>query len=136
VRAPDAQASLADVEAVAAVAHCLVAWLAGRHDQGEPLPVHQPGMIEENRWRAARDGVDAELIDLERGEPVAARDRLAGLLDDLSAVAPQLGDDHGLAGARRLLSLPGSARQREVASRVGLHGLVEWLADRTERLDG
>ena len=136
VRAPDAQASLADVEAVAAVAHCLAAWLAGRHDQAEPLPVHAAGMIEENRWRAARDGVDAELIDLARGEPVAARDRLASLLDDLSAVASRLGAEQGLARAARLVELSGSARQREVASRAGLPRLVEWLADRTERLDG
>jgi len=82
------------------------------------------------------DESGVELIDLERGEPVAARDRLAGLLDDLSAVASRLGAEQGLSRAARLVELSGSARQREVASRAGLPGLVEWLADRTERLDG
>ena len=37
VRVPDAQATVEDAAAVAALVHALVGWLAARHDAGEPL---------------------------------------------------------------------------------------------------
>ena len=61
---PDAQSTVAEAAAVCALVHTLVAWLAERHDAGEPLETADTWRLEENRWRAARWGMDAELADL------------------------------------------------------------------------
>ena len=80
---PDAQSTVADAAAVAAVAHALTVWLAERHDAGEALPVDETWRIEENRWRACRHGVEGDLLDLRTGERRPARARLHALLDEL-----------------------------------------------------
>ena len=67
VRVPDAQATVADAAAVAALVHALAGWLAARHDAGEPLETADIWRLEENRWSAARWGMDAELADLAHG---------------------------------------------------------------------
>ena len=79
LRVPDAQTTVDDAAAVAALGQCLVAWLCERHDAGEQLPVAPSWRIAENRWFAARDGAEARLVDLETGEPVLAEraDRVA-----------------------------------------------------------
>ncbi|MGZ4430091.1 MAG: carboxylate-amine ligase [Gaiellales bacterium] len=135
VRVPDAQARLGDVEAVVTVVHGLGRWLASRHDAGDVLPAHPTLAIAENRWRAAADGVEGELIDLSRMRSVAAREHIARLLDDLE---PFLGEDseaRSLDDARRLLERPHPGRYRAIAGELGLAGLTRWLAERTEDCD-
>ena len=50
-----------------------------RVDEGEPLPSWPHRLLEENLWRAIRQGLSGELIDLERGESIPARARLEQL---------------------------------------------------------
>jgi carboxylate-amine ligase len=132
VRAPDALAELADVEAVAAVVEALARRLAARFDAGEPLPAHGELAIGESRWRAATDGVEGELLDLDRMRLVPARTRLAGLLDALRPVARERGTSAAVDRAASWLDDPHPRRQRAVAGREGLPGLAAWLAERTE----
>jgi carboxylate-amine ligase len=132
VRAPDALAELADVEAVAAVVEALARWLAARFDAGERLPAHDELAIAENRWRAATDGVEGELLDLDRMRLVPARARLSALLDALRPVARERGTTASVDRAAGWLEDPHPRRQRAVAAREGLPGLAAWLAERTE----
>lgn len=130
LRVPDAQTTLGDAAAVAAVAHALVVELAERHDAGElPRPAAS-WRIAENRWSAGRHGLEGTLADLETGEPLPTRDRLVVLLDRLDPVARRIGAGAGLAEARRLAESNGALRQRAVAIEHGPYGLVGWLADR------
>jgi glutamate---cysteine ligase / carboxylate-amine ligase len=130
LRVPDAQTTLAEGAAVAAVAHALVAWLAERVDAGErPAPV-PTWRIEENRWSAARWGVEGTLADLETGERVRTRDRLTALLDALVPVAERIGCGTGLASARALVERNGALRQRAVARERGVEGAAAWLTER------
>ena len=87
VRAPDAQSSISEVESLATVVHCVGRWLAARHDAGQPLHAHASFAIWENRWRAATDGVEGELIDLDRVRIARTRSLLEQLLDQISAHA-------------------------------------------------
>ena len=130
LRVPDAQTTVAEAGAVAAFAHSLVAWLGGLFDAGEPLPVHPSWRISENRWRAARDGVRAELADLNDGAPFLVRDRLGELFDLLGPVAEELGCRDGLDQARRQLECNGALRQTEVGRARGVRALVDWLCER------
>ena len=130
VRVPDAQTTLVEAAGVAAVVHCLVAWLARRHDEGEVLGCASSWRIAENRWLACRDGVEGELVDLETGERRATRTVLSELLDQLEPVAGELRCATELRHARALVEQNGALRQRKVAREGGLRGLVGWLADR------
>jgi carboxylate-amine ligase len=128
VRVPDAQATLADAAAVAAVAHALVAWLAERYDAGAlagvaPAPTWR---IEENRWSACRDGVAGTLADLVTGERRPARERLLELLETLAETAGRLGCAAELASARELVERNGAIRQREAGDP---RAATAWLAD-------
>jgi carboxylate-amine ligase len=129
LRVPDAQATVADAAAVAAVAHSLAVWLGQRHDAGEALPVHETWRIEENRWSAARHGVEGELRDLDSGEREPTRDRLHALLDDLEPVAQRLGCATELEAARALVRHNGALRLRE-ASGGDLRAATAWLVER------
>ena len=130
LRVPDAQATVDDAAAVAALAHALVAWLAARYDAGEPLETADTWRLEENRWSAARWGMDAELADLVTGARVPARDRLGALLAELGPVAQQVGCAAELADVERLAARGGAVRQREAAAAGGgVRAAAEWLAD-------
>lgn len=131
VRVGDTQTTVDETAAYGAVVHCLVMWLAERAAAGEQLPVAPTWRIAENRWWAARHGLDASFADLVTGERKPLRARLERLFADLAPVAAQLGCERELEHARTLAAGPGgAARQRAVAERDGLEGLVAWLAGR------
>jgi carboxylate-amine ligase len=132
VRVPDAQAGPDDVETVVAVVCALARWLLNRYDRGEPLPAHPAWAIAENRWRAAADGVDGALVDLDVMRPVETRTHIGELLLRIGAAAGSPAEAAAVDRAHRLLEHPGPARHREIARASGLCGLVEWAADRTE----
>lgn len=129
LRVPDAQTTLADATAVAALGHCLVAWLGERHRAGEPLPVAPSWRIAENRWLAARDGAEAKLADLETGEAVWLSERIAALVEQLAPTAARLGCSNELGRVDALARRNGAVRQREIAADLGVEGLVGWMRD-------
>ncbi|MEW6583245.1 MAG: YbdK family carboxylate-amine ligase, partial [Actinomycetota bacterium] len=70
----DGQTEMGEALAVCAlIVACIAAFLRD-YDEGRPLPAHPHRLIDENIWRAQRDGVEGRLIDLDRGEtrPTAA----------------------------------------------------------------
>jgi carboxylate-amine ligase len=131
VRVADAQTTVGEVAACAAVVHALVTWLTERAAAGETLAVAPTWRIAENSFVAARDGLEAQFADLVTGEREPLRERLERLLEELAPVAARLGCQAELEHARALAAGPGgAARQRAVAARQGLDGLVAWLAGR------
>lgn len=130
IRVPDAQVTVREAGAVAAVAHSLVAWLAARHDAGEVLPVHPTWRLEENRWSACRHGVHGRLSDPDSGRTEPTAERLGRLLDDLEPIALELGCASELAHGRALAHENGSDRQRAQHHEGDPTALTRWLADR------
>jgi carboxylate-amine ligase len=128
MRAPDAQSSLDDDHALIALAHALVADLCERLDGGERLPAHDTLRIQENRWRAMRFGMDAELIDLDTDRPVPAPDAVARLLDRVA----RHGTPESLAHVRALAARDEPGEQRRVARLHGPAGIVARAADSAE----
>ena len=123
VRVPDAQTTIADAIGVAGFVQALVGWLGERDPPKTPAKAWRLG---ENRWSAARHGVEGAMADLATGEPEPTRERLHRLLDEIEPGA----DDPGpLREARRLVERNGSIRQREVAADLGIPGLTHWLAE-------
>jgi glutamate---cysteine ligase / carboxylate-amine ligase len=133
LRVPDAQSTVADAVAVAAVAQALVVWLGGRHDHGERLPCSPRWQIEENRWSACRHGVEGTMAELASGEPRSTRGHLHALLDVLRETAVRLGTERRLEHARRMVELNGALAQRRAAGEEGPRGAARWLAERFSR---
>jgi glutamate---cysteine ligase / carboxylate-amine ligase len=130
LRVPDVQAGLRATAAVAAVAHCLAAWLGERHDAGEALGVPEGWRIEENRWSACRHGVEGTLADLETGESRPTREVLEGRLEALAPVAARLGCATELAHAHDLVAVNGAIAARRVAAEGGgPRAVAAWLAE-------
>ncbi|WP_129339955.1 YbdK family carboxylate-amine ligase, partial [Cellulomonas endophytica] len=62
MRIADGASNLLEVGAISALTHCLVEHFSQRLDAGETLPTLPPWFAQENKWRAARYGMDAILI--------------------------------------------------------------------------
>jgi glutamate---cysteine ligase / carboxylate-amine ligase len=129
-RVPDAQATVADAAAIAALIQGLVVWLAERHDSGERLPVATTWRIEENRWSACRHGVEGMMADLESGTLRPTRDCLTELIDALEPIAARLRAGGALAHARTMVELNGAIAQRAAAGDGGAPAVARWLAER------
>jgi len=116
IRVCDGVSTLWEMRALVALTHCLVVDLAERLDRGETLPTMPPWHVQENKWRAARYGLDAWIIlDAESNERLLVDD-LADLLVRLAPVAEKLGCSEDLALVGDIVRLGASyQRQRAVA---------------------
>ncbi|MBJ8348590.1 glutamate--cysteine ligase [Antrihabitans sp. YC2-6] len=117
VRVCDGVPSRAELGALVALIHCLVVDLDTRLENGETLPSIPPWHVQENKWRAARYGLDAEIIlDADSNERLVTDD-LNDLLERLAPTARLLGCSDEL---DRVAEIPrhGASyqRQRKVAA--------------------
>jgi carboxylate-amine ligase len=117
LRICDGLPTLGEVSAVAALSQCLVEMLNAQLDKGYTLPSPTGWTVRENKWRAARYGVDAEIIVDDTGRTVPLREAFCELVDDLAPIADRLGCPEELAQAKTILeSGPSYQRQRAVAA--------------------
>jgi carboxylate-amine ligase len=130
LRICDAQTRVESVAAIAALIQSLVATLAER-----PVPVQPRLLIAENKWRAVRHGLEADLFDLERDRSVPAADAVRELVDRAAPAAARLGCEAELAAVERLLERgTGAEEQRQVSEEQGgLVGVARWVAEETIR---
>jgi carboxylate-amine ligase len=130
VRVPDTQTLIAEAAAVVAFVQSLVAWLAQRHDRSDLPPDPVPSWrIEQNRWSAARHGVEGQMADLRSGAPEPTRERLGRLLQELAPSAKGLGCTQLLACAERLVERNGAIRQRELGESGGPEEVARWCVE-------
>jgi glutamate---cysteine ligase / carboxylate-amine ligase len=127
VRIMDAQTTLADTAAIAALVQSIVrAEVEGEDHMERAMPQE---VLAENRFLAARDGMDAELIEPELGRRVPARELLADLVAVCGPHAKALGCEAELGEVIRLGERTGAQRQIEQARALGsLPRLVGLLA--------
>ncbi len=91
VRVSDSTSNLRELAAVVALTHCLVVHYDRMIDSGEELPILQPWHVAENKWRAARYGLEALVITSRDTDERWVTQELAELVDDLSPLAAELG---------------------------------------------
>jgi carboxylate-amine ligase len=120
VRICDGVSNLAELAALTALTHCLVVDLQDRLTAGETLPTMPPWHVQENKWRAARYGLEAEIIlDAEANERLVTDD-LDDLLTRLEPVASRLGCADELRSVQDIPRRGASyQRQRRVAQETG-----------------
>jgi carboxylate-amine ligase len=130
LRVPDSQSTVTDAVAIAAVAHCLVAWLGDRYDSGDRQATEPSWRIEQNRWSAARHGVEGTMMDLQTGARRSTRTLLHELLDALRATATRLRATTPIGRARELIEANGAILQRRASARGDAHAAARWLVER------
>lgn len=130
LRMCDASPTLREVTAIAGLAQCLVADAVDRYDAGELPPAPRSWTVRENRWLAARHGVNADLIATDAGERRPAELLLEQLVDRLTPVAQRLGATDELADVLDIWAAgPSYLRQRAVVEGGGsLDDVVHHLA--------
>ena len=90
IRVCDGTPTLWELRALTALVHCLVVHLDHRLDDGEQLPTLPPWHVQENKWRASRYGLDAEIIVDAAGRERLVTDDLTEWLNRLEPVAREL----------------------------------------------
>jgi glutamate---cysteine ligase / carboxylate-amine ligase len=115
VRICDALPTLSETMAIVALLQAYVARCADMWRGGHSFPRPQKWMLRENKWRATRSGVDAELVIDERGHVRRLREELERMLVECEPYAERLGSSTDL---RRVASILESGcsyrRQRDV----------------------
>jgi YbdK family carboxylate-amine ligase len=120
LRICDGLPTLREVGAVAALSQCLVDQFDTQLDRGYSLPRPTSWLVRENKWRAARYGLDARILVDDSGATRPLRDAIAELIDDLRPLAGRLGCSEELDDAAAILETGASyQRQRDVARRNG-----------------
>ena len=113
MRACDGLSSPEEIGAVAAFIQCLVEHMSDRLDEGETLPTLQPWYVRENKWRAARYGLDAEIIVDAQGAEKLVTDDVRELLVTLAPIAERLDCVAELAQVNLILE-HGASYQRQL----------------------
>lgn len=117
LRICDGLPTLQEIAAVAALTQCLVEMFDRELEAGRVPSAPDTWVLHENKWRAARYGMDAELIAADRRSVVPVRDGLRNLAGELMPVAHTLGCADELRGVGRILETGASyQRQRAVAA--------------------
>jgi carboxylate-amine ligase len=117
VRVMDAISRVEDTVAIAAYIQALVKHYSEWYDSAAPLPSYHRILVSENKWLAARYGLEAPVIDLLTGRrnrvPTAQLIRRA--LREVEPHARELGSERELEGIREILARGnGADRQRRV----------------------
>jgi carboxylate-amine ligase len=133
IRICDVQTRVESTAAIAALVQSLVATLAERLERSARLPAEDTALVDENRWRAVRRGLDANLIWLERDEERPAREAVAELVDTVRPAARRLGCSAELEEIETICRRgTGADEQRRARDKSGtLLGVAQWLVERT-----
>ena len=138
IRICDAVTRVEDAVAITAYCQALVKQLSEMYDAGNEIPTYHRILTTENKWLAARYGLDAPIMDLATGKrnriPIAKLVRRT--LREIEPHARELGSERELEGVRALLDRGSSAhRQLEIfnANR-DIREVVEEVAIATELL--
>jgi carboxylate-amine ligase len=120
VRFADSTMEIWEVGAIGAFIHCLVVYYERQWEAGHELPTLQHWHVAENKWRAARYGLEALIItDRETTERWVTED-IADWLEVLEPIAEEFGCATGLADVRRIMERGGDyAMQRAAAREAG-----------------
>ncbi|NND99479.1 MAG: YbdK family carboxylate-amine ligase [Pirellulaceae bacterium] len=112
VRICDMPGDFRDVVGLVALVHCLVTSLSNEIDEGTYQHDCHPMLVRQNKWRAARYGLDASLVDNTTHELVPARETIRRLVALLEPTARDLGCQAELQEMIRIADSPTWAQQQ------------------------
>jgi glutamate---cysteine ligase / carboxylate-amine ligase len=114
VRVCDAQTRVDDTLAIAALIQAIVAKLFKLLRQNITFRIYRRRLLDENRWRAARYGIDGKLIDFGKETEVEERSLLSELLEFVRSEVDEFGTQREMAHIERIMS-EGTGADRQLA---------------------
>ncbi len=134
-RTCDMPATFDEMLVLAALCQTLVARLSWCYKHGVRIPVVPRHLIEENKWRAMRWGLDAEVLDFVQRRRLSMRQALDEVFDFVDEVLDDLGSRREIELLRALLWDPrgtGADRQIAVYRHTGsIDAVLQWLMQQT-----
>jgi glutamate---cysteine ligase / carboxylate-amine ligase len=115
VRACDAQSRVDDTLAIAALIQAVIVKLHKLLRQNITFRVYRRRLLDENRWRASRYGIDGKLIDFGKETEVETRSLLNELLEFVSTEVNELGTEKEMAHIERIMR-EGTGADRQLAA--------------------
>ena len=120
--------------AIAALIQATIAKLYLLHKNNMSFRIYRPTLIEENKWRAARYGIEGKLIDFGKQQEVPFRDLLYEYVRFVDEVVDELGSRDEINSLYRLIergtSADGQIRAYE-ESNHDLTAVVDYLIEET-----
>ena len=107
----DMPTRMEDTLAIAALCQAIIAKLFQLHARNLTFRHYSRALIMENKWRAARYGIEGNLIDFGKQKEVPVRDLIREILDFVSDVSEQLGTTQELVHIEKILQ-EGTAADR------------------------
>ena len=114
MRVCDAQSRVDDTLAIAALIQAIVAKLYNCSARISTFRVYRRRLLDENRWRASRYGLDGKLIDFGREAEVETRSLINELLEFVSTEVDELGSKREMAHIERIMR-EGTGADRQLA---------------------
>jgi glutamate---cysteine ligase / carboxylate-amine ligase len=132
----DLPAKVDEVITIAALFQAIIAKLYKLYRQNMGFRLYRRALIQENKWRAVRWGIDGKLIDFGKQKEVPVRDLILELLEFVDDVVDELGSRKEIEYVHTILANGTSAdRQLRVYEETGdLHAVVDMLM--AETIDG
>jgi carboxylate-amine ligase len=121
--------------AIAALCQAVIAKLYKLHERNLSFRHYSRALIMENKWRAARYGLDGKLIDFGKQKEVPERELIGELLDFVADVSDELDSVEEIGYIRRILEYGnGADRQLRVFADTGdLKKVVDYMIEETEQ---
>ncbi len=123
----DQQTRVEHTVSLAALTVCLAHRLCGAYDRDEPLVEYPTELIDDNKIRAARHGIESMLVDFRAGRRVPAAEMARDMVAALTPDAEQLGCRAELERISELLAL-GTGADRQLAIWESEGDLVDLVA--------
>jgi carboxylate-amine ligase len=120
--------------AIAALCQAVIAKLYRLHEKNQSYRHYSRALIMENKWRAARYGLDGKMIDFGKQTEVPVRDLMNEMLDFVSDVVPALGSEDEINHIRTMVAEgTGADRQLKVFAETGdMKAVVDYMIQQTE----
>ncbi|HXP34028.1 MAG TPA: carboxylate-amine ligase [Chthoniobacterales bacterium] len=115
VRVCDAQSRVDDTLAIAALIQSVISKLYKLLRRNTTFRVYRRRLLDENRWRASRYGIDGKLIDFGNETEVDTRSLLNELLEFVSTEVNELGSQREMAHIERIMR-EGTGADRQLAA--------------------
>jgi len=131
LRVCDGMPTMRELLAVVAFTHCAAVWLAREYEEGRLKPLDRHWVTSENKWRAARWGLDAQMILDDHGTQMRNDKRIAEMLAKLRPLGKELNCAAELENVEEILELgPSYLRQRKIYKQTGrLEPVVDALVE-------
>jgi carboxylate-amine ligase len=128
IRVMDSQTHIEHTLGLGALVQAMVKELCEHYDAGKRLSAYPFEMLDENKWIAARHGLDGELVDLPDSARLPTRALARRIIDRIREHAQDLGSERELEAVEDLLRR-GNGAARQVVVYEANHDLREVMAE-------